>query len=80
MINKREIIDAAAALDLNPHVIEKDYVLGWLLWGINNYEALGESWIFKGGTCLKNAFLKLTGFPRILISRSPILRILMTPS
>jgi len=31
MITKREIIDAAAVLGLNPHVIEKNYVLGWLL-------------------------------------------------
>lgn len=34
MIDKREIIDAATTLGLNPHVVEKDYVLGWLLWGI----------------------------------------------
>ena len=30
MIDRREIIDAATALGLNPHVVEKDYVLGWL--------------------------------------------------
>jgi predicted nucleotidyltransferase component of viral defense system len=51
VINKREIIDAATALGLNPHVVEKDYVLGWLLWGISGHDALAASWVFKGGTC-----------------------------
>ena len=31
MIDKREILDLAAQTSLNPHVIEKDYVLGWML-------------------------------------------------
>ena len=57
MIDKREIIDAATALGLNPHVVEKDYVLGWMLWGIYCHDALAKSWIFKGGTCLKKVFL-----------------------
>lgn len=62
MIDKREIIDTATALRLNPHVIEKDYVLGWLLWGIYGHDALTESWIFKGGTCLKKCFFETYRF------------------
>ena len=58
MIDKREIIDAATALGLNPHVIEKDYVLGWVLWGIYGHDKLAGSWIFKGGTCLKKCFFE----------------------
>ena len=53
MIARREIIDAATALSLLPQVVEKDYVLGWVLAGINRHPALAETWIFKGGTCLK---------------------------
>ena len=53
MIDKTELIDGAAASRLTPHVVEKDYVLGWLLWGIDSLRAVGESWMFKGGTCLK---------------------------
>ena len=34
MIDRREIIDAATALGLNPHVVEKDYVLGDIGGGI----------------------------------------------
>ena len=62
MIDKREIIEEATALGLNPHVIEKDYVIGWLLWGIHDHDALAESWIFKGGTCLKKCFFETYRF------------------
>jgi len=62
MIDKREIIDTATTLGLNPHVVEKDYVLGWLLWGIYNHDALTDSWIFKGGTCLKKCFFETYRF------------------
>ena len=62
MIDKREIIDAATVLALNPHVAEKDYVLGWLLWGIHNHEVIGKNWIFKGGTCLKKCFFETYRF------------------
>lgn len=31
MIGKREILDIAGTLRLNPHIVEKDYVLGWVL-------------------------------------------------
>lgn len=34
VIDKREILDEADVLGLNPHVVEKDYVLGWLLWAV----------------------------------------------
>ena len=62
MIDRREAIDVAATLGLNPHVVEKDYVLGWVLWGISNHEALAESWVFKGGTCLKKCFFETYRF------------------
>ncbi len=62
MISKREIIDAATIKGLNPHIVEKDYVLGWLLWGICNHEILGKNWLFKGGTCLKKCFFETYRF------------------
>lgn len=62
MIDKREIVDAATALGLNPHVVEKDYVLGWVLWGIHGHHALSDSWVFKGGTCLKKCFFETYRF------------------
>jgi predicted nucleotidyltransferase component of viral defense system len=52
---------------LTANVIEKDYVLGWVLAGIFNHVEFGSDWIFKGGTCLKNVTLKPIDFLKILI-------------
>lgn len=34
MIDRREILEAASSFSLLPGVVEKDYVLGWMLAGI----------------------------------------------
>lgn len=59
---RREILDLATQTSLTPHVIEKDYVLGWMLAGIYAHEKLGNTSIFKGGTCLKNCFFETYRF------------------
>ncbi|MFN8821929.1 MAG: nucleotidyl transferase AbiEii/AbiGii toxin family protein, partial [Betaproteobacteria bacterium] len=58
MIDKRDILEAASALGLLPGVVEKDYVLGWLLAGIDAHSELSASWVFKGGTCLKKCYFE----------------------
>jgi len=62
LIDKREILAIAGQTSLGPHVVEKDYVLGWLLAGIYAHEELAESWVFKGGTCLKKCFFETYRF------------------
>lgn len=62
MIPKREILDLATQTNLQPSVLEKDYVLGWLLAGINQSPALNISWVFKGGTCLKKCYFETYRF------------------
>ena len=62
MIDKREILEAASSFSLLPNVVEKDYVLGWMLAGINAHEELAESWVFKGGTCLKKCYFETYRF------------------
>ena len=62
MIQRREILDTAATLGLRPQVVEKDYVLGWVLAGIYQHAALAEHWIFKGGTCLKKCYFETYRF------------------
>ncbi|MBN8659058.1 MAG: nucleotidyl transferase AbiEii/AbiGii toxin family protein [Candidatus Obscuribacter phosphatis] len=61
MIDKREILEFASTLKLAPNVVEKDYVLGWILAGISNNSEL-DSWAFKGGTCLKKCFFETYRF------------------
>ncbi len=43
-------------------MVEKDYVLGWLLAGISNHKELAARWVFKGGTCLKKCFFETYRF------------------
>ncbi len=62
MIDRREILDIAGTLGLLPQVVEKDYVLGWVLAGIYQHDALAENWIFKGGTCLKKCYFETYRF------------------
>lgn len=62
MIDRREILSIAQQTSLTPHVIEKDYVLGWMLAGIYAHDELADSWLFKGGTCLKKCFFETYRF------------------
>ncbi|MBI5274813.1 MAG: nucleotidyl transferase AbiEii/AbiGii toxin family protein [Chlamydiales bacterium] len=56
MIDKLEVLQLAKNAGLQNSTIEKDYVLGWVLIGLQNNSKIGDSWIFKGGTCLKKCF------------------------
>ena len=62
MIGKQGILDRAAEWQLRPDVVEKDYVLGWLLWGIGSEPAIRQHWVFKGGTCLKKCYIETYRF------------------
>ncbi len=62
MISKDEILAFADDTGLTPNVIEKDYVLGWLLAAVNNNSVLSQSWVFKGGTCLKKCYFETYRF------------------
>lgn len=55
MIPKAELLAVAELLGLLPSTVEKDYALGWALYGIAAHSELA-SWIFKGGTCLKKCY------------------------
>lgn len=52
----------AAELQLQAHVVEKDYALGWLLAGIAAHPVIGDRWVFKGGTCLKKCYFETYRF------------------
>lgn len=55
-------MEFAREFGLAPNVVEKDYVLGWLLAGISNHSELGNAWVFKGGTCLKKCYFETYRF------------------
>ncbi|MEW5817849.1 MAG: nucleotidyl transferase AbiEii/AbiGii toxin family protein [Spirochaetota bacterium] len=62
MIDRQEIMDFSREFLLTANVIEKDYVLGWVLAGISNHPELESSWVFKGGTCLKKCYFETYRF------------------
>ena len=66
MIDRREILDSATTASLSPQVVEKDYVLGWLLAGIYQQADLADDWIFKGGTCLNSLWQNPRGVRRAM--------------
>jgi len=62
MIGRQDILDRAAEWGLRPEVVEKDYVLGWLLSALARHAETSERWVFKGGTCLKKCFYETYRF------------------
>lgn len=62
MITRLDIEERVREWGLREDVVEKDYVIGWVLWGIGADEALSTAWAFKGGTSLKKCFLETYRF------------------
>ncbi len=62
MISHEDIQELVGEWGLRDYVVEKDYVIGWLLWGIGSEERLKDAWVFKGGTCLKKCFIETWRF------------------
>lgn len=62
MVSRDELRAIADATGLAAPVVEKDYVLGWILRGIYQHPALRDHWIFKGGTCLKKCYFETYRF------------------
>lgn len=62
MIDRAEILRLANEFGLEARIVEKDYILGWVLAGVFRDPLLARSWIFKGGTCLKKCFLETYRF------------------
>jgi predicted nucleotidyltransferase component of viral defense system len=62
MIAKQDILDRSAEWQLRLGVVEKDYVLGWLLAALAEHPETSQQWVFKGGTCLKKCFFETYRF------------------
>jgi hypothetical protein len=62
MISRRELEQLRAEWTLDIGIIEKDYVLGWLLAGIGQHPELSRTWVFKGGTCLRKCYYETFRF------------------
>jgi predicted nucleotidyltransferase component of viral defense system len=61
VIPRAEILRAAEDQGLFATTIEKDYALGWVLFGIAAHPEMSR-WSFKGGTCLKKCYFNTYRF------------------
>jgi predicted nucleotidyltransferase component of viral defense system len=62
VIGRVDLQDRAHQWGLSEETVEKDYVLGWVLWGISTEPRLSDGWAFKGGTCLKKCYIETYRF------------------
>jgi predicted nucleotidyltransferase component of viral defense system len=62
VIDRLEVLEFSREVGLAPEIVEKDYVLGWVLGAIFNHPALQTDWLFKGGTCLKKCYFETYRF------------------
>jgi predicted nucleotidyltransferase component of viral defense system len=62
MITHQEIKNLVTEWGLREDIIEKDYVIGWVLWGIGSDPELSAYWVFKGGTSLKKCYIETWRF------------------
>lgn len=62
MIPKEEFTDLALGQGVPLAYVEKDYVMGWLLWGIYGEPSLAGNLILKGGNCLRKVYFPDTRF------------------
>lgn len=62
MIPREAIRERSAEWQLRVNVVEKDYVLGWLLAAVAGHPEASQQWVFKGGTCLKKCFFETYRF------------------
>jgi predicted nucleotidyltransferase component of viral defense system len=62
VIGRADLDERVRERGLAHRVVEKDYVLGWVLWGIGAEERIASTRAFKGGTCLKKCYLETYWF------------------
>lgn len=63
MIPADEVKNLSIQLGVTLPYVGKDYVMGWLLWGIYNNPRLAQNLVLKGGNCLRKIY-----FPDIRFS------------
>ncbi len=62
MISKQEVEALSVQHGVPVPFVEKDYVMGWLLWAIASNRALSSNLVLKGGNCLRKIYFSDTRF------------------
>jgi predicted nucleotidyltransferase component of viral defense system len=62
MIRREEIDQKAQQFEISPSNVERDYVFGWLLFGIFTVSGLKDRLFLKGGNALRKGYFENTRF------------------
>jgi len=62
LISRADLNERVREWELREDIVEKDYVIGWVLWAIGSDPRLSTTWAFKGGTCLKKCYMETFRF------------------
>ena len=66
MIDRSEIEAKANEFAIHTSNVQRDYVFGWLLFGMYSGSPLGRALLLKGGNCFRKAYFPNTRFSRDL--------------
>jgi predicted nucleotidyltransferase component of viral defense system len=66
VIDRPEIEAKAAEFGIHTSNVQRDYVFGWLLFGIYSGSPLGNVLVLKGGNCFRKGYFPNTRFSRDL--------------
>ena len=62
MIDRSEIESKSREFEIHPSNVERDYVFGWMLFGIFTVSSLKDSIFLKGGNALRKGYFENTRF------------------
>ena len=62
MIERTEIEAKAKEFEINPSNVERDYIFGWLIFGLFTVSNLKEDIFLKGGNALRKGYFENTRF------------------
>ena len=66
MIPQREIKRIVREQSIPYQIVEKDYAIGWVLWGIAAIGTLKQGLVFRGGTALRKCYFRQYRFSQDL--------------
>lgn len=66
MIKKNETEAKAKEFEIHTSNVQRDYVFGWVLAGMNTSGSLRDLLVLKGGNCLRKGYFEHSRFSRDL--------------
>lgn len=71
MIKRDEIESKAEEFGIHAANVERDYIFGWVLFGIYSASSLRDTLVLKGGNCFRKAYFPSTRFSNDLDFSTP---------